>query len=73
MIKKHAENGKEHYGLGIWLVNPTKNHTHIYIEGCDPGVSCISLFNPLGKDIYTVFSNYEDNVWELARGYLSRK
>ncbi|MGX7351960.1 beta-lactamase [Enterococcus canis] len=73
MIKKHVGNEKEHYGLGIWLANSTKNHTHIYIEGCDPGVSCISLFNPLEKDIYTVFSNYEDNVWELARNYLAGK
>lgn len=72
MIKKHSGNEKEQYGLGFWLSNSTKNHSYIYIEGCDPGLACISVYHPEKKDIYTALSNCEDNVWGLARDYLTK-
>lgn len=69
MFKKHSESDDEKYGLGFWL---TKDEEYIFMEGSDPGISCISLYNLKEKNIYTVISNYEDNVWQMARDYLVR-
>ena len=38
-----------------------------YFQGCDPGVSFISEYNPNKNMISVYVSNYGDNVWKIAR------
>lgn len=63
----YFEKGDSQYGYGIWL-NDNDNYPYTpYFQGCDPGVSFISGFDPKTKTISTVVSNYGDNVWEVMR------
>ena len=38
-----------------------------YFQGCDPGVSFISEYNPNNNTISVMVSNYRDNVWKEMR------
>lgn len=38
-----------------------------YFQGCDPGVSFISEYNPNNGIISVLVSNYGDNVWREMR------
>jgi CubicO group peptidase (beta-lactamase class C family) len=67
MLRCH--NGNEeagYYGYGIWL-EPTDNGYSPYFQGCDPGVSFISYYEPSVNVTITLVSNYGDNVWKLLR------
>ncbi len=52
------------YGFGVWLKNMGK-HDAWYLQGCDPGVSATSLFDPVRNVAYVILSNTEFGAWEL--------
>lgn len=65
MLQPHGNDSNTYYGYGIWL-NKNSNNTFIpYIQGCDPGVSFISGYNPEEDKIVTLISNFGCNVWDL--------
>ncbi|MBO4864617.1 MAG: serine hydrolase [Eubacterium sp.] len=71
MLRKHSGEGADseegYYGYGVWIIDGKGEKDIPYFQGCDPGVSFISEYNP-NKDMISVFvSNYGDNVWEIAR------
>lgn len=70
MIKPHIEQNKQKFGIGLWLTQSHTDHVFAYIEGSDPGVSCISLYGLTVPNSLTLLSNCEDNVWQIARDYL---
>ena len=56
----------------LWIEFPNykirHNNDHlIYFQGCDPGVSFISEYNPNNGMISVLVSNYGDNVWKEMR------
>ena len=55
------------YGLGVWLIDHPAGKDYVYFQGCDPGVSFISEYNPNNGMISAAVSNYGDNVWEIMR------
>lgn len=65
MLKPHANSGDAYYGYGIWLNKSTNSTFTPYIQGCDPGVSFISGYNPEEKEIITLISNFGCDVWDL--------
>ncbi len=71
MLKKQTGDGHDPeegwYGYGVWIIERDKDEDIPYFQGCDPGVSFLSEYNP-GKNIITVLiSNYGDNVWAEMR------
>ena len=71
MLKKHSGDGDDpeegYYGYGVWIIDGNEKKDIPYFQGCDPGISFISEYNP-NKNMITVFvSNYCDNVWSIAR------
>lgn len=60
-----AEEG--YYGYGVWIIPREKGSDIPYFQGCDPGVSFISEYNPDKNIISVLVSNYGDNVWEEMR------
>jgi hypothetical protein len=52
------------YGLGFWLHASTDA---VILEGYDAGVSFRSLHDPHADVTATVFSNWSDGAWEIAR------
>lgn len=49
----------------IYIVQNGKDFA--YFQGCDPGVSFISEYNPNNGMISVLVSNYGDNVWREMR------
>ncbi len=71
MLRKQSGDGADaeegYYGYGVWIIDNPKGRDLAYFQGCDPGVSFISEYNP-DKDIISVLvSNYGDNVWREMR------
>ncbi len=71
MLNKHSGEGDDpeegYYGYGVWIIDGNGKKDIPYFQGCDPGVSFISEYDP-NKDRITVFvSNYGDNVWKIGR------
>jgi CubicO group peptidase (beta-lactamase class C family) len=52
------------YGLGFWLHATTDT---VMLEGCDAGVSCLTVHDPRAGVTHTVISNTTDGAWPLAR------
>ncbi len=68
MLRCHSGNREAgYYGYGIWLEPAGDNGYNPYFQGCDPGVSFISLYNQSENVTITLVSNYGDNVWRLLR------
>ena len=65
MMVRYTDWNDGGYGLGVWL----DKDDNPYIVGSDPGVECISWYNPKIKKNITVISNMEDNVYEEMRKY----
>jgi CubicO group peptidase (beta-lactamase class C family)/RimJ/RimL family protein N-acetyltransferase len=59
-----APAGSMRYGLGFWL-EPTGSG--VVLEGCDAGVSCRSVHDPVTGTTSTVLANTSDGAWPLAR------
>lgn len=60
-----AEEG--YYGYGVWIIDHPCGEDFVYFQGCDPGVSFFSEYNPNNGMISVLVSNYGDNVWEEMR------
>lgn len=61
----HAEEG--YYGYGVWIIDNPGGRDLAYFQGCDPGVSFFSEYNPNNNMISVLVSNYGDNVWKQMR------
>lgn len=55
------------YGLGVWLDCRSGAAPLVYLEGCDPGVSFYSVFDPSSHKLMTLMSNLWQNVWQIGR------
>lgn len=71
MLSKQSGNGADaeegYYGYGMWIINNPNGKDFAYFQGCDPGVSFISEYNPNNGIISVLVSNYGDNVWKEMR------
>ena len=56
-----------YYGYGIWIIDNPCGKDFVYFQGCDPGVSFLSEYNPNNGMISVLVSNYGDNVWKEMR------
>lgn len=66
MLRRQSGDGTDCYGYGVWIID--KGSFAIpYFQGCDPGVSFLSEYNPEKSIITVLVSNYGDNVWEEMR------
>ncbi len=67
MLHKQSGDGidKEegYYGYGVWIIANDGKEDIPYFQGCDPGVSFLSEYNPNNNIISVLVSNYGDNVW----------
>lgn len=62
---KSSEEG--YYGYGFWIIKSEDGSCIPYFQGCDPGVSFLSEYNPQNGQITVLVSNYCDNVWQIMR------
>ncbi len=71
MFSKQSGDGVDseegYYGYGVWLIDNPDGRDYVYFQGCDPGVSFISEYNPDKHIISVLVSNYGDNVWREMR------
>lgn len=71
MLRKQSGDGIDpeegYYGYGVWIIENPDGRDFAYVQGCDPGVSLISEYNPDQGIISVLVSNYGDNVWEEMR------
>lgn len=57
---------EECYGHGIWLDKKDDGNFAYHFEGCDPGVSFYSSYDPQQDLRMTLVSNFGSDVWELS-------
>lgn len=64
MLSKQSGDGEdaEEGYYGLWIIDNPKGRDFAYFQGCDPGVSFISEYNPYNGIISVLVSNYGDNV-----------
>lgn len=71
MLSKRSGDGVDeeegYYGYGVWIIDNPNGKDFAYFQGCDPGVSFISEYNPNNNVISVLVSNYGDNVWKEMR------
>lgn len=71
MLAKQSGDGSDteegYYGYGVWIIENENGMDIPYFQGCDPGVSFISEYNPNNNIISVLVSNYCDNVWKEMR------
>lgn len=71
MLAKQSGDGSDteegYYGYGVWIIENENGMDIPYFQGCDPGVSFISEYNPNNNMISVLVSNYCDNVWKEMR------
>jgi len=71
MLRRQSGDGSSkeegYYGYGVWIIDNAPNRDIPYFQGCDPGVSFISEYNPEKDMISVLVSNYGDNVWRMMR------
>ncbi len=71
MLSKQSGDGADpeegYYGYGMWIIDNPNGKDLAYFQGCDPGVSFISEYNPNNGIISVLVSNYGDNVWMEMR------
>ena len=71
MLRKQSGDGADaeegYYGYGVWIIDFPTGKDLAYIQGCDPGVSFLSEYNPNNGMISVLVSNYGDNVWGEMR------
>ena len=71
MLTKQSGDGSDeeegYYGYGVWIIENENGMDIPYFQGCDPGVSFISEYNPNNNMISVLVSNYCDNVWKEMR------
>ena len=52
------------YGLGFWLHS---TGPAVMLEGCDPGISFRSVYDPERRFTHTVLGNTTDGAWPITR------
>lgn len=71
MLRKQSGDGADaeegYYGYGMWIIDNPNGKDFAYFQGCDPGVSFLSEYNPNNGMISVLASNYGDNVWKAMR------
>lgn len=71
MLRKQSGDGGDaeegYYGYGVWIIDNPGGRDIPYFQGCDPGVSFISEYNPNNGIVSVLVSNYGDDVWEAMR------
>ncbi len=71
MLRKQSGDGIDaeegYYGYGVWIIDNPDGKDFVYFQGCDPGVSFFSEYNPNNNIISVLVSNYGDNVWKEMR------
>lgn len=71
MFSKQSGDGADteegFYGYGVWIIDNPCGEDLVYFQGCDPGVSFLSEYNPNNGMISVLVSNYGDNVWKEMR------
>ncbi len=71
MLSKQSGDGADaeegYYGYGMWIIDNPNGKDFAYFQGCDPGVSFISEYDPNNGIISVLVSNYGDNVWSEMR------
>lgn len=71
MLRKQSGDGKDaeegYYGYGVWIIDNPDGKDFAYFQGCDPGVSFLSEYNPNNGMISVLVSNYGNNVWREMR------
>ena len=68
MLSRQSGGDKDgYYGYGVWLTKKGDNSYTPYFQGCDPGVSFISMYTPQKETLITAVSNFGDNVWRIRK------
>lgn len=71
MLRRQSGDGADpeegYYGYGVWIIEDERQGSIPYFQGCDPGVSFLSEYNPNNHIISVLVSNYGDNVWREMR------
>lgn len=67
MSSVQARHGEERYGFGLWIVRAPDGRDVAKFEGCDPGASFVSTYDPEQGLSITALSNYCDDVWSARR------
>ncbi len=71
MLRKQSGDGMDaeegYYGYGMWIIDNPNGIDFAYFQGCDPGVSFLSEYNPNNEILSVLVSNYGDNVWREMR------
>lgn len=71
MLRRQSGDGADpeegYYGYGVWIIEDERQGSIPYFQGCDPGVSFLSEYNPNNHIISVLVSNYGDNVWQEMR------
>ena len=71
MLSRQSGDGADpeegYYGYGVWVIDNPDGEDYVYFQGCDPGVSFISEYNPDRNIVSVLMSNYGDNVWKAMR------
>lgn len=71
MLSKQSGDGADaeegYYGYGMWIIDNPNGRDLAYFQGCDPGVSFLSEYDPNNGIISVLISNYGDNVWREMR------
>lgn len=66
MLTPHSDwpEERERYGLGFHL---HESGDGVWLEGCDAGVSAVSLHDPGRGVTYTVLANWTDGAWPIVK------
>lgn len=70
MLTPHATANDEEmsfYGYGVWMLKRGDGRLAYHIEGCDPGVACMSQINPERGIEITVLGNSDHVTWGVHR------
>jgi len=71
MMHRQSGDGEDpeegYYGYGMWILPRPEGRDCACFQGCDPGVSFLSEYNPANGMISVLMSNYGDNVWREMR------
>ena len=72
MMHPHTEEPDgDAYGYGVWLKEMGGHHAW-FLQGCDPGVSAVSLMDPVRGISFSVLGNTERAAWDVS-GELIRR
>jgi len=66
MLSVQAEDDGDRYGYGVWFKS-RRDRLVPYIQGCDPGISCVSSFDRTTDTTVTILSNKGDDVWSMEK------